>query len=220
MPETRACKGGATLPCRIRNLRPGQQCQSCGLSLPDKNVNDPHYGFVAWCLDAPILSQTASVGYTTPTSSGNTRERLGHMEERRIRCTKPHYYEPQGGWELSKRNRGRSPVIVILDPQRVSEYLANTWPYFKPIRLANVMRIPENGYLELPEVRFHEFDDCLKFLQGRHRTTALAKLGFTAYPAVTADDCAAGCIAKFGASVDEARRHFDWDGIEYPVMGI
>ncbi len=134
-----------------------------------------------------------------------------------IKCRKPEYYEPNGGWELE--NGDAKPVIVILDPNKVFAQL-QLRPRFEPNaeRLASVMKIPENGFLEMPEVRcVHE---SLVFRQGRHRTVALAKLGFLVYPVVTVEGHASSLLAKFGASVNAARSHFDWSAIEdYSVVG-
>lgn len=135
-----------------------------------------------------------------------------------IKCRKPIYYEPDGAWEMDN-GKVAKPVIVVLDPRRVFAKLETAFPNFvpHPARLELVMSIPKNGYLELPEVR-GAFYEGVQFVQGRHRTAALAKLGFSAYPVVTSDAHADRILAKFGASVEEARSRFDWDSINYPVM--
>lgn len=131
------------------------------------------------------------------------------------------YYEPQGGWELE--NGDEQPVIVILDPQKVRAKLQEgRVTRFEPNaeRLRQVMRIPENGFLELPDIRDGAYGG-LVFRQGRHRTVALASLGFSASPSVTTACHAPSLLAKFGASIDAASRHFDWSSIDdYPVMGV
>ncbi|MNN47914.1 hypothetical protein D3C81_1623580 [compost metagenome] len=81
------------------------------------------------------------------------------------------------------------------------------------------MKIPENGWFELPEIWY--VHDEVVFKQRRHRTVALATLGFAAYPAVTIDSHAPGLLANFGASSCDARKAFDCSEIvDYRVMGI
>ncbi|SEI14343.1 ParB N-terminal domain-containing protein [Paraburkholderia hospita] len=139
-----------------------------------------------------------------------------------IKCRKPHYYLQEGQWELDNEN-GESPVIAILDPQKVRAALNGKGERFAPShdRIEKLMiKIRENGYLELPEVRDGSYGG-IAFCQGRHRTTALANLGFSAYPVVTTDEDAPSLLEKFGASVDDAREHFDWtDILDYPVVGL
>lgn len=222
MSETRACHGGQTLPCRLRTDIPGQECESCGLRLPDKNVDNPHYGFVAWCPDARIASEKErACQEALMRKSGVDRSSgMGFPgEDGRIKCWKPERFQTNGVWEQEYGDIAK-PVIVILDPQKVYENLFAKWqlPFEPhPARLAEVMRIREKGYFVLPDVKFTALHDELNVQQGRHRTTALAKLGFTAYPVVTTDSDAPLCLAKFGASIDEAKLRFDWSGIEYPV---
>ncbi|CAN7782666.1 hypothetical protein LJR296_008128 [Cupriavidus necator] len=137
-----------------------------------------------------------------------------------IKCIKPDHYQPHGAWEMSN-GRVVKPAIVILNPQKVYPQLERRRAGFEanPQRLATVMKIPENGWLELPEIWY--VHDEVVFKQGRHRTAALATLGFASYPVVTVDSHAPRLLAKFGASICEARTHFDWGEIEdYPVMGI
>ena len=138
-----------------------------------------------------------------------------------IQCSKPFYYAPRGGWELD-HTRGEKPVIVILNPQLVHQAFKRDPLGFSPVpaRLDLVMKIPENGHFELPDVRdgSHQY---VVFRQGRHRTTALAMLGFTAYPVVTTDTDAQALLKKFGAPLDEASRRFNLSNIpDYPVQAL
>lgn len=143
------------------------------------------------------------------------------IERRLITCRKPEHYRCAGGWELDNSDDER-PVIAVLDPQKVFAALQGKGGHFVPVesRLERLMKICVNGYLELPDVRDGAFGGVV-FQQGRHRTAALAKLGFTAYPVVTSDRDALSLLAKFGALVDDAAKHFDWTGItDYPVAGL
>jgi hypothetical protein len=137
-----------------------------------------------------------------------------------IQCSKPYYYVPKGGWEI-EHERGQKPVIAILNPQLVYAALTRKSPKFVPVpaRLEAVMKIPEKCVFELPDVRDGAFDSVV-FLQGQHRTTALAMLGFSAYPTVTTDVDAQALLEKFGASIEEAEKRFDWSRIkDYPTLG-
>lgn len=138
-----------------------------------------------------------------------------------IRCRKPVHYEPKGGWELDNE-RGEKPIIVILNPQLVYQALERGSLRFSPVpaRLERAMKIPETRILELPDVRDGSYDG-ISFRQGRHRTAALAMLGFTAYPVVTTDEDADALLKKFGASLADAIKLFDLSPIsDYPVQGL
>ncbi|SPA23748.1 hypothetical protein CBM2633_U10092 [Cupriavidus taiwanensis] len=137
-----------------------------------------------------------------------------------IKCIKPHHYQWDGAWELANGQLAK-PVIVILDPQKLRLQLERRLSGFEanPDRLATAMEIPVNGWFELPEIWY--VHDQVVFKAGRHRTVALAALGFASYPAVTIDSHAHGLLAKFGASINHARTAFDCSGIvDYPVIGI
>jgi len=137
-----------------------------------------------------------------------------------IACRKPYYYQAQGGWEI-EHERGERPVIAILNPQLTFEALKRSSCGFSPVgvRLEPLLQIPENGYFEMPEV-LDGHSGGIGFSQGRHRTTALAMLGYKAYPVVTTDRDVDSLLLKFGASLSVARQHFDWSKIEdYPVKG-
>uniref|UniRef100_UPI003F49984B hypothetical protein n=1 Tax=Cupriavidus taiwanensis TaxID=164546 RepID=UPI003F49984B len=137
-----------------------------------------------------------------------------------IKCIKPHHYQWDGAWELAN-GQVVKPVIVILDPQKLRLQLERRLSGFEanPKRLATAMEIPVNGWFELPEIWY--VHDKVVFKAGRHRTVALATLGFAAYPAVTIDSHASGLLANFGASSCDARKAFDCSEIvDYPVKGI
>lgn len=137
-----------------------------------------------------------------------------------ITCEKPEHYKSQNGWieynDVDVCNV--KPVIVILDPRRVYSQLRQFEPDLA--RVERAIKKIQSGHLELPDVRCDPSDEPF-FNQGQHRTFALYILGFSSYPVVTTDIDAPTLLARFGATVADARLHFDWSGIpEYPVMGM
>ncbi|MFJ2991227.1 hypothetical protein [Pandoraea sp. NPDC087047] len=132
-----------------------------------------------------------------------------------IVCRRTRELKDDGAWELEYRERKQKPVIVILDPRRVFEAIEQDFKP-NPERLCDVLQIPDTLDFSLPWV---QDGDPIFFQQGRHRTAALAKLGFHAYPVVTRDEDAQALIRKFGAPIAEARKHFDWAKLtEYPTI--
>ncbi|MFP6557072.1 hypothetical protein WJ542_01840 [Paraburkholderia sp. B3] len=113
-------------------------------------------------------------------------------------------------------------MIVILNPQLVYQALERGALCFSPVpaRLERTIKIPETRIFELPDVRDGSYGG-VAFRQGRHRTAALAILGFTAYPVVTTDEDADVLLRKFGASLVDAIKRFDLSSIsDYPVQGL
>lgn len=224
MDDIKACKGGPTLACQLKNNLRGQECQSCGLRLLEEKAADPHYGFSAWCpnvLHAPNeRSVSSAVPQRAPCGDEGPAGAASHGRKR-IRCEKPDHYRAQGSWELTNGNEVM-PVIVILNTQKAyANLFARGQLHFTPgaERLARAMKVREKGVMELPEVELPKFCDTLNFQQGRHRTTALAQLGFAAYPAVCKDAEATRILDLFGAPASDAQENFDWSGIEYPAIG-
>ena len=114
------------------------------------------------------------------------------------------------------REGNEKPVIVVLNPQLVYEKIKHDFDPV-PARLAAVMNIPNSLDFSLPWVQ--DAFDSISFQQGRHRTAALAKLGFLAYPVLTEDEGAQGLLEKFAAPVALAAKYFDWRHlVEYPTV--
>lgn len=116
-----------------------------------------------------------------------------------INCVLPHHHNLQSLDPAFERSGTPIvPVIVILDSQKLSNFL-QIGPFpFEPNanRLAKTNSIATGGWLELPIIVYN--GAAISFIDGRHRTTSLTAAGIATIPFLTADPMKQTLLNAFG----------------------
>jgi len=113
------------------------------------------------------------------------------------------------------------PVIVILDSQKLSEFLQYDALPFEPStnRLAKINGIANDGWLELPIIVYNGI--ATSFFDGRHRTTSLAAAGITTIPFLTAEPMKQDLLGAFGGPKTIALSTYSFANCgNYAIYGI
>jgi len=113
------------------------------------------------------------------------------------------------------------PVIVILDSQKLSNFLRDDEFPFEPNanRLAKTSGITISGWLELPIIVHNGVTPF--FYDGRHRTTSLAAAGVATIPFLTAEPMKQALLDAFGGAKEIGLSTFSFaDCGKYAIYGV
>lgn len=114
------------------------------------------------------------------------------------------------------------PVIVILDTYKLMHFLFVSETNFVPGegRVENIEDCLSNGNALVLPIIFHNGKKA-NYVDGRHRTNALANRRLKTIPFLTAEAMKDALLAEFGGSQQDALAAYDFANCcQYPIYGI